>query len=899
MGMLFQRRHTAGGMDMDVNRFTDLETLFHEALTLPENQRACFLDQQKALDPSSLNILRDLLQQAQLDEVDPLEGRRERGAHLWVGRKIGSFVLRAVLGHGGMGTVFEGARDFPPQLAAIKVIRRSAGIPAAEWRSLVRRFRNEVSILGRLSHPGIAHFFESGMVDWGDGEQPFLAMALIRGTGLLDYASGMRTTGRAAPLDVRGRLKLIADVADAVQHAHQKGIVHRDLKPSNVLVTDDGDAKVLDFGVARILELQGQESTRHTLSGQPVGTLAYMAPEQARGQIADVDTRADVYALGAMLFELLTERPPHELHGLSLAQSLEAICDRTPPRLASLKPEYRGDIDTIVSKALSPRPEQRFASAGELSGDIRRHLNDEPISARPQTTMDHLRRIVRRHRTSVTLSAAALLMLLAVSAVALMESTRARSAEHHWARRLEQITQHVLRDLDTRPGTLALRARMASDARDDTRGLLSRDPNNPRLQSLAANAERQYSNVLHEQGNLLESLSCREEAFRLRCDVAEARGMDVLLRRELAIDMVLIADVHFALGHTTDYRNWLEQSEAMTRAAAEESPSVENLCEHAWSLQRLSAVELHAGNIAMAIEQAERSLHICRAVLIGNPDHASALGCARQSHTYLGVLADWNEDVLASTRNFASALELAERLYQIDPLNRDYIVGLMNAIESLADRMPRHEAQPMYERAYALSSALLANDPHRVDAIEFASNFALRMAHAAMGDGDVETARRLAHEAIVLVERAPKGNAQQLWSAASGFHDAAGLLQQTGTEADALECRAKAAEACGSLLDRVDAPPESLRGCAEMMLQSGRQEDIALAEGLAQRALHASPQETCTLLKTLADAQIASDRVREALVTFERARLLATDENTRAGLAERIDSLTRDIRDAP
>ncbi len=887
---------------MDVNRFIELETLFHEALALPEDQRASFLNQQKAVDPSSLNTLRDLLRQAQLDEADPLEGRGERGAdgaHPWLGRMLGSFVMRGVLGHGGMGTVFEGVRDFPQQQAAIKVIRRSAGISATEWRSLARRFRNEVSILGRLSHPGIAHFYESGMVDWGDGEQPFLAMELIRGTGLLDYASGTRTTGRAAPLDARRRLELIADVADAVQHAHQKGIVHRDLKPGNVLVTDDGDAKVLDFGVARVLELQGQQATRHTHSGQPVGTLAYMAPEQARGQLADIDTRADVYALGAMLFELLAGRPPRELHGLSLAQSLRVLCESTPPRLASLKPEYRGDVDTIVAKALAPRPEQRFASAGELSGDIRRYLNDEPIIARPQTTMDHVRRIVRRHRASVTLSAVALLMLVAVSAVALMESARARSAEHHWAERLEQITQHVLRDLDTRSGTLELRAGMAADAREDARGLLSRDETNPQLLTLTADAERQYSNVLHEQGDMTEALQCREEAFRLRGKVAETRGMDALLRRALAIDMVLIADVHFALGHAADYRKWLEQSETMTRAAAEESPAVENLCEHAWSLQRLAAVELHAGNIAAGIGQAERALDICRAVLIENPDHASALGCARQSHTYLGVLHDWDRDAQASILHFTAALELAERLYQIDPRNRDHLVGLMNAIESLADRMPRGEARPMYERAYALSSALLANDPHQVDAIAFALNFDLRMANAAMDDRDVETARRLAREAVVLVERAPKRNAQQLWGAASGFHSAAGLLQQTGAEAEALECRASAAAACRSLLDRDDAPPESLRGCAEMMLQSGGQEEIALAEKLAQRAVDTAPQATCALLKTLADTQIASDRVREALATFERARLLATEDDTRAELAERINNLTRESRDAP
>ncbi|MCC7293329.1 MAG: protein kinase [Phycisphaerales bacterium] len=883
---------------MNSSRLHLVEQLFHRALELPCPERREFLNRQEGTDPGTLDAVRGLLDQVDADEAQPLEGERDDGpsyGRRWQGRQIGSFVILNILGRGSMGTVFEGTRGFPEQHAAIKVIRRSDVLGEREWETLLRRFHNEVGILGRLSHPGIAHFYESGTVDLGDGEQPYLAMELVRGVELRSYAAGARTSGRAAPLNMRGRIELIAHAADAVQHAHHKGIVHRDLKPANVLVDERAAVKVLDFGVARVLDPEAQAATRHTLDGQLVGTLAYMAPEQARGDLADVDTRSDVYALGAMLFELLSGRPPHDLTGLSFARCIHAICEVPAPRLRALNRSCSGDMDTIVAKALAAAPEERYASAGELAADLRRFLRHEPVVARPQTITRHLRCLVRRHRTSAAVAIAGALIALVLTLLAMAEGARARSAEHRLAARLEQMTQHLLRELESRSGTLELRARVAADVREDARGLLSRDPKNPRLLILAADAERQHSHVLHEQGRLPEALQCRREAFRLRQKAIEASIADPSQRRELAIDMVLIADVHFALGEAQEYRAWLERSEVVTRNLAAMWPTEEHQCEHAWSLQRLAAVELQSGNIEPAIERAEDSLAICGPILERDPAHASALGCARQTETYLGVLNDWRHEPQASLQHFTTALELGERLYQLDPRDREYSVGLMHALEGVADRLPRDEAKPLYERGYHLAQAQLAADPQHAYSLAYAQNFALRMGQAALDEGNREAAHRLALDAKRFVEASPKHNAQQIWGVASGFQGAAHLFECVQDAENAQACMDRFRSSCRDMLDQSVAPPEGLRGCAEMLLGLGAAEDCELALSLAARAVADSPQPTFHQLEVFAKAQLASGRGLEAIATLQRAIDVAPEEPTQAELKKRIDQVRKSL----
>jgi len=315
-----------------------------------------------------------------------------------------------------MGTVYRAEQKNPHRIVALKVIK-----PGVSSDEHLRRFEREAEVLGRLQHPGIAQIYEAGTADSGLGPQPYFAMEFIQGRPLLEYADALR-------LDASRRLALMTQVCEAVEHAHQRGIIHRDLKPGNILVDENGQPKVLDFGVARVTDSDAQV-TRQTDMGQLIGTLAYMSPEQVLADPLALDIRSDVYALGVILYELLASKLPYTTRGKAMHEVVQAIREEDPAPLSSIDRSYRGDIETIVAKALEKDKARRYASATELAGDIRRHLTDVPIVARPPSPTYRLRKFARRHKALVTGTALVFLVLVAGVVASTREAVRAHKAE--------------------------------------------------------------------------------------------------------------------------------------------------------------------------------------------------------------------------------------------------------------------------------------------------------------------------------------------------------------------------------------------------------------------------------------------------------------------------------------
>lgn len=421
-------------MMFDAPRFARVRELFDEASELLGEAREAFLAQHGE-DAEVLAAVRSLLasHEAAAEFLSRpaaeliLDGRD--GDDPLLGFALASYRITGALGEGGMGAVYRAQQESPRREVALKVIRGGWSTPG-----LRRRFALESATLGKLRHPGIAQIFEAGSAPGPDGrDTPFFAMELVEGPTLTTYTKG---------LGVRERLSLVAMVCDAAHHAHQKGVIHRDLKPANILVEDHAGSstatgpasipgvqpKILDFGVARLVEPDGAIVTLRTDPGQVIGTLAYMAPEQIRGDADRIDTRADVYALGVILYEALAGRLPMQLKGKSIAEAARIVEDQEPAALGAVDRSLRGDVATIVAKAMEKDPERRYSSAAELAADIRRFLADLPISASPATTAYKLRKFAARHTTLVGGVVTAFVLLVAGIVGTSIGLVRAREA---------------------------------------------------------------------------------------------------------------------------------------------------------------------------------------------------------------------------------------------------------------------------------------------------------------------------------------------------------------------------------------------------------------------------------------------------------------------------------------
>ena len=454
-------------------RLAKAEALFHEALELPAEQRETFLQKACVQDAELLRQVETLLRNSGIADHwlkdDPREGERPREPERpdptavlpiteKAGDRIGRYKLREKVGEGGCGVVYVAEQEEPVRRrVALKVIKLGM-----DSKSVVARFEAERQALAMMDHPNIAKVLDAGATDTG---RPYFVMELVRGIRITDYCDQNN-------LSTGERLDLFIKVCQAVQHAHQKGIIHRDLKPSNILVTlHDGVPvpKVIDFGIAKATEGRLTDLTVYTELHQFIGTPAYISPEQAEMSGLDIDTRADIYSLGVLLYELLTGQTPFSSEELlragfdamlrtlretepvrpstrlstMLAGELTATAKRhgaDPPQLIHL---VRGDLDWIVMKCLEKDRTRRYETASGLATDLKRHLSNEPVVARPPSAAYRFQKLVRRNKLAFAATGAVATALVGGLAIALAALAKERSANRLAEQRMVAAMQRV------------------------------------------------------------------------------------------------------------------------------------------------------------------------------------------------------------------------------------------------------------------------------------------------------------------------------------------------------------------------------------------------------------------------------------------------------------------------
>ena len=691
--------------------------LFEAAVDLPAEERSAFLAREcrgATTHREVESLLAADADTANLDLERPALGTRfhvlARSAPppvTAVPAAAGRYTILALLGAGGHGVVYRARQEQPRREVALKLLR----LPSPSTHERVRA-ETEAETLARLGHPGIAQVYDTGVLTVEGAEFPFVAMELVTGVPLLQWRNDSNP-------DLATRVRLLVDVCEATAAAHQRGVIHCDLKPDNILV-EDGDGRprprILDFGVARIVGADRPLDEPRLL----VGTLAYMSPEQAAGD-ADIDTRADVFALGAIAYELLGGMRARDVRDATTAEVTRRIRSERPVPLSRHDRRLAGDLERIVACAMAGNREARYASAAALADDLRRFLAHLPIAARTQDPWYLLACFARRRRSACLALAVVALTLVAASVVGWLSSARANSALDRLIAISQFTVAEVVGRLESLAGTTAVRSAALERLLPQVEELLVLRPHDTTALTCRATILRHMGTLAHGSHDWPRSLQLRTRALADIERLRAAAPNDPRRRAVWATDLVRVGDVYKETDGPAAARPLHTEAHATFVDLARSHPDdALHLDDLAWSHHRLAYLDIEAHDFESAEAHLGEHATLLERLQLVRPGNPFDLSGRRSLHSLWSHLERTRGNLDACRNHLRLSIPPARARLLIQPHDVDAVLEFAGSVMTFLRDTPKAEADPevasLRQEARQAVERLLAYDPGSYDA---------------------------------------------------------------------------------------------------------------------------------------------------------------------------------------
>ncbi|HVO98142.1 MAG TPA: serine/threonine-protein kinase [Bryobacteraceae bacterium] len=729
---------------MSPGRWSEVKAVLSGVLDAPPAERPALLHRLCGVDAELRTTVESLL--AMESKGDWLETGVMPGASLWTDapakppEHIGPYNILNEIGRGGMGVVYlaDRADGEYRKRVAIKLITT-----ARPERDTEQRFRRERQILAQLEHPGIARLLDGGATESG---QPYFVMEYVEGPTLPAWCDEHH-------LNTIARVKLFLAVCNAVAYAHQQLIVHRDLKPGNILVTPSGEPKLLDFGLARAID--SASDVEITLAGPAAMTVAYASPEQIRGERQTV--ASDVYSLGVILYELLTGHRPYRVDNPSYAEMVRVAFEQEPVPPSEHRRDLSGDLETILLKALAKDPAQRYPTVDEFAADLRRHLDGQPIHARPAAFFYRAGKFLRRHRIALPAASLAVALILAFAGLSWFEALRAQRRFNDVQSLAHSVLYEFHDAIANLPGSTAARELLVHRALEYLENLSREAGGDPRLAREIALGYMRIGEVqgaagVANLGRVPASLESYRKAENILAGLMARSPSDALLRQDYLRAADGLARSYISAGDSANARTISEKDLALAKAAADAHPNDPS------QLYSLMLTQSTAADLLVNEKKYDEAIPVRQSILDletriaslkpGDEGTRSNLALA---HKKLGALYGVMKRYPEANREYEAARAIDEQVAAANPraqLDLSYDYSDLGWVAIRLGDLPA--ALALYRKGLELRQAAAAADPRDMRAATAVASSTGRIGYLLRLMGDLTGALDGTQHAIVL-----------------------------------------------------------------------------------------------------------------------------------------------------